>query len=159
MPTRKLVVHSESGLVQTIVAGAHLLVADEPVGSGGADTGPSPYELLLASLGACTSMTVRLYANHKDWPLERVTVRLEHWKVEPDPHGGDVEPVDEIRRVVVLVGDLSAEQRDRLLDVAGKCSVSRTLARSVRIATLLGSEDEQKSSGTRKATMEVINHE
>jgi putative redox protein len=83
---------------------------------------------------------VRLYASHKGWPLERVTVQLEHWKVEADTRGGGGEAVDEIRRVVVLVGDLSAAQRDRLLDVAGKCPVSRTLARSVRIATLLGTE-------------------
>ncbi|HET6984909.1 MAG TPA: OsmC family protein [Myxococcaceae bacterium] len=140
MPTRQVVVDSGPGLTQTIVAGPHVLQADEPVASGGEDAGPNPYELLLASLGACTSMTLRLYANHKDWPLDRVTVRLEHWKVQPDTRRGGGEPVDEIKRVVVLVGDLSAEQRDRLLDVAGKCPVSRTLARSVRIATLLGTE-------------------
>jgi putative redox protein len=137
MPTRHVVVDSGSGLTQTILAGPHLMAADEPVASGGEDAGPNPYELLLASLGACTSMTLRLYANHKDWPLDRVTVRLEHWKVQPDTRGGGGEPVDEIKRVVVLVGDLSSAQRDRLLEVAGRCPVSRTLARSVRIATLL----------------------
>jgi len=140
MPTREVVVDAGSGLAQTIVAGPHLLLTDGPVGSGGVDAGFNPYELLLASLGASTSMTVRLYANHKGWPLDRVTVQLEHWKVEADTRGGGGEAVDEIRRVVVLIGDLSAAQRDRLLNVAGKCPVSRTLARSVRIATLLGSE-------------------
>jgi uncharacterized OsmC-like protein len=140
MPTRKVVVDSGSGLTQTIVTGPHLLLADEPVGSGGEDAGFNPYELLLASLGACTSMTVRLYATRKDWPLDRVTVQLEHWKVQPDTRGGGGEAVDEIKRVVVLTGDLSAAQRDRLLVVAVKCPVSRTLARSVRIATLLGTE-------------------
>ena len=140
MRARQVVVNSGSGLTQTIQAGPHLLQADEPVASGGEDAGPSPYELLLASLGACTSMTLRLYANHKDWPLDRVTVRLEHWKVQPDTRGGGGEPVDEIKRVVVLVGDLSSAQRNRLLEVARRCPVSRTLARSVRIATLLETE-------------------
>jgi putative redox protein len=140
MATREIVVHSGSGLSQTIVAGPHLLLADEPVESGGQDSGPNPYELLLAALGSCTSITLRMHAKTKGWPLERVTVRLEHWKVQATTRGGGGEPVDEIKKVVVLAGNLSSEQRERLLDLAGKCPVSRTLARAVRICTLLGTE-------------------
>jgi len=137
MATREVVVNSGSGLTQTILTGPHLLHADESVESGGLDRGPSPYELLLAALGACTSITLQAYATHKSWPLEQVTVRLEHWKVEATTrNGGD--PVDEIKKTVFLVGDLSTAQRERLLDVAGKCPVHRTLRKSVRIRTLLG---------------------
>jgi len=138
MGTRQVVINSGSGLGQTFLAGPHLLQADEQVESGGQDTGPNPYELLLAALGSCTSMALRLYADRKAWPLERVTVRLEHWKVQANTRGG--KPVDEIKKVVFLVGDLTTEQRDRLLDVAGKCPIHRTLAKAVRICTLLGTE-------------------
>jgi len=138
METRQVVINSGSGLGQTFLAGPHLLQADEQVESGGQDTGPNPYELLLAALGSCTSMALRLYADRKAWPLERVTVRLEHWKVQANTRGG--KPVDEIKKVVFLVGDLTTEQRDRLLDVAGKCPIHRTLAKAVRICTLLGTE-------------------
>jgi putative redox protein len=138
MGTRQVVINSGSGLGQTFLAGPHLLQADEQVESGGQDTGPNPYELLLAALGSCTSMALRLYADRKAWPLERVTVRLEHWKVQANTRGG--KPVDEIKKVVFLVGDLTTEQRDRLLDVAGKCPVHRILAKAVRICTLLGTE-------------------
>jgi uncharacterized OsmC-like protein len=140
MSTRPVVVNSGSGLAQTILAGPHALQADEPVEAGGTDSGPNPYELLLSALGACTSMTLRLYADRKAWPLESVTVRLEHWKVQANTRGGGGPPADEIKKVVVLVGDLSPAQRDRLLDVAGKCPVHRTLEKSVRICTLLGTE-------------------
>ena len=140
MPTRPVVVNSGSGLTQTIRAGPHLLLADEPVEAGGTDAGPNPYELLLSSLGACTSMTLRLYADRKNWPLERVTVRLEHWKVQANSRGGGGSAVDEIKKVVVLVGQLSRAQRDRLLDVAGKCPLHRSLERGIRICTLLGTE-------------------
>jgi len=140
MPTRPVVVNSGSGLTQTLFAGPHMLRADEPVEAGGTDTGPGPYELLLCALGACTSITLRAYAEHKKWPLDGVTVRLEHWKVQANTRGGGGPPVDEIKKVVVLVGDLSPAQRERLLDVAGKCPVHRTLEKSVRICTLLGTE-------------------
>ena len=140
MSTRPVVVNSGSGLAQTILAGPHVVMADEPLEAGGTDIGPNPYELLLSALGACTSMTLRLYADRKSWPLESVTVRLEHWKVQANTRGGGGPPVDEIKKVVVLMGDLSRAQRDRLLDVAGKCPVHRTLEKSVRICTLLGTE-------------------
>lgn len=140
MATRQVVVKSGTGLSQTILAGPHRLLADEPAEAGGQDTGPTPYELLLSALGACTSMTLRLYADRKQWPLDQVTVRLEHWKVQANTRGGGGAPADEIRKVVVLVGDLSSTQRDRLLDLAEKCPVHRTLAKSVRICTVLGTE-------------------
>ena len=138
MATREVVVSSRSGLGQTIQTGRHVLQADEPVESGGQDTGPCPYELLLAALGTSTSITLHVYADHKAWKLDRVTVLLEHWKVQTNARDGA--PVDEIKKVVFLVGDLSNAQRDRLLDVAVKCPVHRTLAKSVRICTLLGTE-------------------
>jgi len=140
MATREVVVDSGSGLTQTILAGPHLLQADETPESGGTDTGPAPYELLLAALGASTSITLRAYAAQKSWPLEQVVVRLEHWKVQANTRNGGGAPVDEIKKVVFLVGDLSSAQRDRLLEVAGKCPVHRTLAKSVRICTLLGTK-------------------
>lgn len=140
MGTREVVVSSGPGRVQTIRSGPHVLQADDPVESGGQDAGPGPYELLLAALGASTSMTLRLYADQKGWPLERVTVRLEHWKVQSTTRNGGGNPVDEIKKVLVLVGNLSTAQRDRLLDVAEKCPVHRTLARAMRICTLLETE-------------------
>ena len=139
MSTREVIVHSESRLSQTILARAHHLRADESIDSGGDDTGPSPYELLLSALGACTSMTLRLYADRKEWPLEGVTVRLEHRKVTATTaEAGTVSVTDEIEKVVELVGNLSAEQRATLLHIAARCPVHRTLTASVRISTLLG---------------------
>ena len=136
--SRNVSVHSGSSkYIQNISVGSHAFQADEPSDFGGNDAGPNPYELLLAALGACTSMTLRLYASRKKWPLEQVTVRLEHWKVQATGRGGGGEPVDEIKKVVVLEGDLTNAQRDRLLEVAGKCPVHRTLTKSVRICTLL----------------------
>jgi uncharacterized OsmC-like protein len=140
MATREVVVNSGPGLSQTINAGPHTLRGDEPIETGGQDTGPTPYELLLAALGSCTSMTLRQYARTQAWPLERVTVRLEHWKVESSGHNGGETSVDEIKKVVFLVGDLTTAQRTRLLDVAEKCPLHRTLAKAVRIRTLLGKD-------------------
>lgn len=127
------VVVSESGagpLGQVIQAGVHRMTADEPREVGGEDTGPTPYGLLLASLGACTSMTLRLYARRKDLPLERVTVRLRHDRI----HAADCETcetregkVDRIERTIELVGDLDDDQRRRLLEIAERCPIHRTL--------------------------------
>jgi len=140
MATREVVVTSGAGLIQTIQTGNHLLLADEAVELGGQDAGPDPYELLLASLGACTSITVRTYANRKGWPLKQVKVRLEHWKVQAAGGNGKGGAVDEIKKVLLLEGVLSNVQRDRLRDVAEKCPIHRTLAKSVRIRTLLETE-------------------
>jgi putative redox protein len=138
---RETVVHGGAkGFAQEITVGRHALVADEPVAAGGTDTGPTPYDLLLASLGACTSMTVSLYARRKQWPLEAVNVRLRHAKI----HAADCEEcetrtglIDRIERDVEFRGELSEEQRARLLDIAGKCPVHRTLSSEIRIRTRL----------------------
>jgi uncharacterized OsmC-like protein len=139
---REVVVHgSAKGFAQEIAVGGHRLVADEPAAAGGTDTGVGPYDLLLAALGSCTSMTVGLYARRKQWPLESVQVRLRHAKV----HAADCEDcetkaamLDQIECEVELVGPLDAEQRARLLDIAIKCPVHRTLTSEIAIVTRLG---------------------
>lgn len=129
-----------SGYAQEISAGGHALRADEPVSVGGTDSGPGPYELLLAGLGACTSMTLRMYADRKGWPLEGVTVELRHRKV----HAADCADcetkegkVDEIQRALRIDGPLSDEQRARLMEIADRCPVHRTLESEIRIRTTL----------------------
>lgn len=114
-----------TALTQTITVRQHSLTADEPEDVGGADLGPDPYELLLSALGACTSMTVNLYAKRKGWPLEAVTVNLRHDKVP----GDDGRPKDQIHREVTFTGPLDDEQRARLLDIANRCPVHQTLTR------------------------------
>jgi putative redox protein len=127
-----------SKLQQTITTGPHRLLADEPVAAGGEDTGPGPYDFLLASLGACTSMTMRLYADRKSLPLERVTVTLKHQKI----HAEDCAEcetkagmLDQIDRVIAMEGALDAEQRKKLMEIADKCPVHRTLTSEIRIVT------------------------
>ncbi len=117
-----------TGFRQHIQAGKHMLSADEPVDVGGTDTGPSPYQLLLSSLGACTSMTLRLYADRKGWPLAGVDVHLDHEK-----RSEDGQKVDVIARELTLHGPLADEQRARLLEIAQRCPVHRTLHGTVRI--------------------------
>jgi putative redox protein len=123
---------------QEVVLGRHRLLADEPVKDGGLDSGPGPYDLLLAALGACTSMTVRLYADLKQIPLKRTRVRLRHEKIyakdcaECETKEGKIDRID---RVITFEGDLSAEQRTKLLEIADKCPVHRTLESEVNIRT------------------------
>ena len=114
------------------------MLADEPVAAGGEDTGPGPYDFLLAGLGACTSMTMRLYADRKSLPMERVTVTLKHSKI----HARDCEEcetkeamLDQIERVIGIEGALDADQRKRLMEIADKCPVHRTLTSEIRIVT------------------------
>jgi putative redox protein len=129
---------SESGLTQEITSGPFRIRADEPVEVGGGGTGPSPYELLLASLGACTSMTLRLYATRKGWNLERITVRLRHHRVHAqDCIDCETKPasVDRIDREIELAGNLSEEQKARLQAIAEKCPVHRTLMSRIEIRT------------------------
>src|SRR5687767_12960456 len=109
------------GFAQEIVAGAHRFLSDEPAQAGGTDTGPTPYDLLLASLGSCTSMTVAMYARRKQWPLQRIIVRLRHSRV----HAEDCAACDArdarltvIEREITFEGELDSEQRARLLAIA-----------------------------------------
>lgn len=136
----------EGKFTQAIVAGRHRLRADEPVTAGGTDTGPSPYDLLLAALGACTSMTVRMYADLKQLPLAKVTVRLKHDKVHAQDCA-DCETregkLDRIDREIELEGGLDDAQRARLLEIANKCPVHRTLHSEVWIPTRLSTPPVQ----------------
>jgi putative redox protein len=137
---RKVVVQETraSKFQQTVSIGPHRLLADEPVAAGGDDTGPGPYDYLIAGLGACTSMTMRLYADRKSLPLERVTVTLQHSKIyatdcaECETKAG---MLDQIDRVIAMEGDLDAEQRKKLMEIADKCPVHRTLTSEIRIVT------------------------
>jgi len=124
------------GFRTDVIVGRHRLVADEPESVGGGDEGPTPYDYLVAGLGACTSMTLRMYAGRKGWPLEEVRVRLKHGRVhrqddEACVEGRDGECMDRVHRVVELVGELDAEQRARLMEIADRCPVHRTLERGV----------------------------
>ena len=139
-PRPVAVAGSASGFAQEINVGAHRLAGDEPVSAGGTDMGPTPYDLLLAALGSCTSMTIGMYARRKQWPLESVTVRLRHSKVHAaDCESCETQPtlLDRIDREVQLFGPLGEEQRSRLLDIANKCPVHRTLTSRIDIQTRL----------------------
>ena len=125
---------------QKIHSGRHELFADEPADVGGNDAGPNPYAYLLMGLGACTSMTLRMYAEHKQLPLQRVRVRLSHRKV----HAKDCSDcetregkIDEITREITLEGELTDEQRQRLLEIANRCPVHRTLTSEIKVRSRL----------------------
>ena len=127
-----------SGFAQQIVAGRHRLVTDEPLTAGGTDSGPTPYDLLLAALGSCTSMTVAFYARRKEWPLESVTVRLRHSRIHAEDCANCETKegrLDQIDVVIEVVGDLTEEQRRRLIEIAEKCPVHRTLQSEIVIRT------------------------
>lgn len=129
-----------AGLHQQIKVRSHELVSDEPVAQGGEDQGPTPYDLLLASLGSCTSMTIAMVARRRGWPLEGVRVRLKHDRIHAEDCA-DCETkkgmLDRIDREVELIGPLSEEQRLSLLDIAGKCPVARTLRSEIKIESRL----------------------
>ena len=113
---------------QNVSAGRHMLVADEPQAMGGDDAGLAPFDFLLAALGSCTSITLRMYAQRKNLPLTHVSVALSHEKIDVDG-----QKVDRIERNITLIGDLSVEQRERLLEIANKCPMYRTLQSDIKI--------------------------
>ncbi len=127
---------------QFVTAGQHVLGADEPEALGGRNTGPDPYELLLAGLGACTAMTIRMYANRKQLPLERVSVRLRHLTRASAGKGLK----DKFERVIVLEGGLSGEQRQHLLEIADRCPVSQTLQNSSEIASSIAPLEAEEAA-------------
>jgi uncharacterized OsmC-like protein len=141
----RVVARTGAALRTEVTANVHHLVADEPVGVGGTGAGPTPYDYLLVALGSCTAMTLRLYADHKGWPMESATVRLSHQKV----HARDCEEcetkdgkIDHIGLEIELAGQLEEPQRRRLLEIAEMCPVHRTLEAAVVMETgLAGSED------------------
>ena len=129
-----------AGFAQDITIRTHRLRGDEPVADGGTDLGPSPYDYLVTALGTCTSMTVSLYARRKQWPLQSVTVKLRHSKVHAEDCANcetKVGLLDRIEREITLVGQLSEEQKTRLMDIADKCPVHRTLTSEIAIDTRL----------------------
>lgn len=126
--------------MQTVRTGRHAFTADEPVEVGGNDAGPGPYDFLLMGLGACTSMTLRMYAELKKLPLQRVRVKLSHRKIHAEDCadcGAREGKIDEITREIELHGDLSQEQRQRLLEIANKCPVHRTLTSEIKVRSHL----------------------
>ena len=136
----EVVESGEGRYVQQVRAGAHALRADEPVAVGGQDTGPSPYEWLAGALGACTSITLRMYADRKQWPLERVRVTVRHRRVHAlDGQECENRParLDLLEREVELTGALDETQRQRLLEIANRCPVHRTLEAGVSVRTRL----------------------
>jgi|APHM01.1.fsa_nt_gi Predicted redox protein, regulator of disulfide bond formation len=128
------------GFRTKVTAGHHRLVGDEPEEMGGTDAGPSPYDLLLSALGTCTGMTLRMYADRKDWPLEEATVRLSHERIHAEDcdHCDTTDgKVDHIEREIEVTGDLTPEQRERLLEIANKCPVHRTLHSEIDVTSSL----------------------
>ena len=139
-PAHVIVHGTAAGFAQEIEIGSHELFADEPVSYGGTDTGASPYDLILAALGACTSMTIGLYARKRSWPLEKITVSLKHSKI----HAKDCEEcetkegkIDRIELDIQLSGSLTEEQRAKLMEIAAKCPVHQTLTSEINIKSRL----------------------
>jgi len=136
----EVIVSSVGYLKQQITDGAHTFLADEPLEAGGSDAGPDPYSLLLGALGACTAMTLQIYARRKEWPLEQVEVSLKHSRI----HAGDCDDcvatdgkIEQIERYISLTGKLNKEQKARLLEIAERCPVHKTLASGVSIKSYL----------------------
>jgi uncharacterized OsmC-like protein len=146
-PADVVVRGNASGFLQEVVSGKHNLRADEPVSAGGSDAAPGPYDYLLIALGVCTSMTVGLYARRKQWPLENITVSLRHSRI----HAKDCEEcetkegmLDQIDTEIDVTGSLTAEQHAKLMEIAAKCPVHRTLKSEINIR--LQSDDKSSTS-------------
>lgn len=139
-PEFDTVVRTEEGLRTEIMANGFPLLADEPESVGGTNLGPTPYDLLTASLGACTSMTLRMYADRKHWPLESVTVDLKYRKIHAEDCAQcetEEGKIDHIEREITLEGVLDDDQRKRLLEIADRCPVHRTLHSEIHIESRL----------------------
>ena len=134
------VIGGPSSLRQVISVGRHQLLADEPKASGGDDEGPDPYELLLSALGSCTNMTLRMYADRKGWPLKEIQVVLTHSKNYAKDCANCEQPatlLDRVKRRITLIGELSAEQRQKLLVIANLCPVHKSLTSGIDVQTEL----------------------
>ena len=144
-PRFVLVRVGQGALLADVQAGRHTFVIDEPTDVGGQNQGPTPYDLLLSALGACTAITLRMYADRKQWPLETIEVRLRHRRV----HAQDCEScetddsrLDQIHKELRLLGPLTPEQRQRLELISSKCPVQKTLTPGMSISSQLMPEDE-----------------
>ena len=140
-PRSVVVAGPVTGFRTDVEVGGHHLVVDEPIAVGGADAGPTPYEMLLAGLGACTVMTLRIYADRRKWPLERARVTLQHRKVHAqdcvDCDKKDAK-MDVIDRIIFLEGSLNEEQRTKLIEIAERCPVHQTLKGKIQVNTRFG---------------------
>jgi putative redox protein len=140
-PRKVVVTGPATGFRTEVDVGGHQLVVDEPIPVGGSDEGPSPYEMLLAGLGACTAMTLRIYADRRKWPLERARITLQHHKVHvQDCIDCDHKPtkMDVVDRIIVLEGSLTEEQRAKLMEIAERCPVHQTLQSKIQVNTRFG---------------------
>jgi len=140
-PRKVVVTGPATGFRTEVDVGGHQLVVDEPIPVGGTDEGPSPYEMLLAGLGACTVMTLRIYADRRKWPLERARVTLEHHKVHvQDCIDCDQKQarIDVVERIITLEGSLTEEQRAKLMEIAERCPVHQTLQSKIQVNTRFG---------------------
>ncbi|HEU4629383.1 MAG TPA: bifunctional alpha/beta hydrolase/OsmC family protein [Gemmatimonadaceae bacterium] len=149
-PTRVTTRTGAEGFRTEIGVRGHTVVADEPAALGGEDAGPTPYDLLVGALGACTSMTLQMYARRKRWPLEEAVVHLRHSRVyAEDQENCPDRPVrlDRVERELELVGPLTAEQRQRLLEIADRCPVHRTVEAGIHVETRLASTEPDATSG------------
>jgi uncharacterized OsmC-like protein len=155
----RVVAHTGAALRTDVTANGYSLVADEPVSVGGTGAGPTPYDYLLAALGSCTGTTLRLYADRKRWPLESITVRLGHQKV----HAGDCAEcetkdgrTDHIRLTLELEGPLEESQRRRLLEIAQRCPVHRTLESEVMMETGLARIEDRAIATNRNGKEQAL---
>ncbi|MDX1778816.1 MAG: OsmC family protein [Thermodesulfobacteriota bacterium] len=138
---KEVVVKFVKNYQQEVKTDQHTIIADEAKDVGGDGRGPDPYDLLLSALGSCTSMTIMMYARRKEWPLEGVQVKLNHEKI----HATDCDEciteegkLDQITKTIYLKGDLTQEQRERILEIADRCPVNRTLTTECRVVGKLG---------------------